>query len=226
MVYGMTPQSKRTSARRFTTLALSFALAACGSSKNKAQSGPPPGGATANLPTLQVAIASITLADDCGASGITEEAKTATGSRVKPEREAADSDRMEAQDVACQQTMLQLQLTSTNPNQASHVTLRSVELLDDTGKVLGQLTARVPTRWQDAGNYVAWDQNVAAKETVKASWPLSAPAWETYGLSRAAAAGRSFQVRVTLTTDGNDQVVAGQATVISPRAILDPMIET
>ncbi len=202
------------------------ALAACSSSSTKPQSGPPTGGATANLPTLHVAIASITLADDCGPSNATEEAQTAAGSRVNSEREARDGDRTEKQDLACQQTMLQLQLTSTNSNQASHVTLRSVELLDDTGKVLGQLTARVPTRWQAAGNYGAWDQNVAAKETVKASWPLSAPAWETYGLSRAAAAGRSFQVRVTLTTDGKDQVVAGQATVISPRAILDPMIET
>lgn len=225
----MTPQSKPTSTRRFTTLALSAAfatLAACSSSSTKPQSGPPAGGPTAKLPTLQVAIASITLADDCGQGKATEEAKTAAGSRVNPDREADHGDRIEDQDRACQQTTLQLQLTSTNPSQASHVTLRSVELLDDTGKVLGQLTARVPTRWQDAGNYVAWDQTVAAKETVKASWPLSAPAWETYGLSRAAAAGRSFQVRVTVTTDGNDQVVAGQATVISPRAILDPMIET
>ena len=214
MFYDMSQQSKLISACRFTTLTLGFALAACSSSEKKTPSGPTSGGATANLPTLQVAIASITLADDCGASSATEEAKTATGSRM------ADQDR------GCQQTMLQLQLTSTNPRQASHVTLRSVELLDDTGKVLGQLTARVPTQWQATGSYVAWDQNVAANATVQASWPLSAPAWETYGLSEAAAAGRSFQVRVTLTTDGNDQVVAGQATVISPRAILEPMIQT
>lgn len=106
------------------------------------------------------------------------------------------------------------------------MSLRSVELLDADGKLLGELTARAPTKWQDTGNYVAWDQTVAGNQTVKASWPLSEPAWEKYGLTKATAAGRTFQVRVTVTTDGNDQVVAGQATVTLPRAILDPMIET
>ncbi len=204
-------------------------LTACSSSTNKPRpgqplSGPTSSGPTAQLPTLRVAIASLTLADDCAPAVPLAEAKTALGAASQSAREG-DSSRMD-QDRACEQTTLQLQLTSANPNQASKVNLRTIELLDDTGKVLGELTARAPSRWHDTGKYVVWDQTVAGNETVKASWPLSQPAWEKYGLTRAAAAGRTFRVRVTITTDGNDQVVAGQATVITPRSILNPMMDT
>ncbi len=105
MCYRMSPQSKLTSSRRFTTLALSAALAtlaACSSSSNKPPSGPTPGSAIGDLPSLQITIASITLADNCGPTKpSTEEAKSAAGARANPEREASDGDRKEDQDRAC-----------------------------------------------------------------------------------------------------------------------------
>ena len=80
--------------------------------------------------------------------------------------------------------------------------------------------------WADEGTYVEWDQTLAAGANLKASWALSAPTWEAFGTTKAAAAGQVFQVRLTVAVNGADQVVAGQATVVSPPAITEPMVKT
>jgi hypothetical protein len=181
---------------------------------------PPTVGATS---AVVIAVASITLADDCQRAGKAEAAETSA--KMKADSMGKNSmSRMRRIDAPCVQTSVQLELRSS-ATAATTVTLRKIELLDDSGKVLGELTARTPDRWTDAG-YVAWDQSLAAGATVKASWPLSAPNWTAYGTTKAAAAGHSHQVRLTVAVNGIDQVVAGQAIVTSPPAISEPMVKT
>ncbi len=175
-----------------------------------------------------IAVASITLADDCPSDDkqtAMDVEPEATLKADMDESSAKRKSRAKREATACVQTAVQLELRSA-ASAATTITLRKVELIDANGKVLGELTPRAPERWTDAGTYVAWDQSLAAGATLKASWALSAPAWETYGTTKSAAAAQVYQVRLTVAVDGADQIVAGQATVMSPPAINEPQVKT
>ena len=127
----------------------------------------------------------------------------------------------------CEQTSIQLQITGVTV--ATTIALRNVELLDDKDHVLGTLTSRLPTRWDDSTSvYTPWDLAVAAGASVKVSWALSTPDWSAFGMTRNQAANRTFRVRVTISAAGGDQVLDGQARVVvtSPASPLPPDVQT
>jgi hypothetical protein len=181
---------------------------------------PPPTIAAASA--VVIAVASITLADDCPSESKTASIEAEPKAKSKADRGNSPAKREAA---ACVQTAVQLDLRSS-ATAATTITLRKVELVDATGKVLGELTPRAPDRWTDEGSYVAWDQALAAGATLKASWPLSSPDWAKYGTTKAAAATQVFQLRLTVAVNGADQIVAGQATVMSPPAINEAPMKT
>ena len=175
-----------------------------------------------------VAVASITLADDCPREGKTAAIEAEPKAKMKADRDdsaASRNSRAKREAAACVQTAVQLDLRSS-ATAATTITLRKVELIDATGRVLGELTPRSPDRWTDEGSYVAWDQSLAAGVTLKASWALSAPTWATYGTTKSAAAAQVFQLRLTVAVNGADQIVEGQATVMSPPAINEAPMKT
>ena len=184
--------------------------------------------AVAATTAVVIAVASITLADDCP-----PDAKTATMEVDPKAKQKADRDdsatsrksRAKREDAACVQTAIQLDLRSS-ASAATTIALRKAELIDSSGKVLGELTPRSPVRWTDAGTYVAWDQSLAAGATLNVSWALSSPTWAAYGTTKAAAAAQVFQVRITVAVNGADQTVAGQTTVMSPPAIHEAPMKT
>ena len=101
-----------------------------------------------------------------------------------------------------------LQLT-VNASAATTLQIKKVELLDPSGKVLGTLAARKPTRWGNDA-YVEWNEQVPANHPLKASYSLSAPDWDTLG-------GRdpsvTYKVRVTFAVGDKDRVVEKEASV-------------
>lgn len=236
------------------------AVAACGSTPAKTDPAQPPN--LPNLPpndnlvvknTVQIAVAAVTLGEDCQrldpqtAAAPAASSVSPVASKPKPPANAGQrgprpSDYLPATagDMAnpslarsmsgesyCEQTSMQLQITSAA--HASTIALRNVELLDDKGQVLGTLTARLPTRWDDAtSQYTAWDLSVAAGASVKVSWVLSTPVWSNLGMTRAEAANRTFRVRITIGAAGGDQVLDGQArvVVVSPPTPLPPGVVT
>ena len=180
------------------------------------------GSATSNVGTVTISVSSIHLADDCGdtktptpvvPAAVSPTPPSSPGVRVRPARAAPGAGPRRQQ---CDQSALQLQLVAAPAASVTIIAIQKVELLNQAGDVLGELTPRSPTQWMPSGQYVAWDQTITGDATIKASYALSAPMWPAYGLTRATAAKQIFRLRVTVTANGNPQVVSGQATVVSP----------
>lgn len=182
---------------------------------------------------LRVELASVTLADQCGNANMPPPVVVKTADAMTPKTPAADAPAAPRaacqpnQDCsggrrpqACEQTSMQLSFTSTHP-QPSKIEVKKVELLDDSGKLLGELTAQPAMRW-GTDKYEAWDQMVPANQTVSASYPLSALPYDKMG-GRYQAHDKQFQLRVTVSVGGKDQTVEKKA--IAP-TMLEPAVPT
>jgi hypothetical protein len=152
---------------------------------------------------VDVAIASVKLADDCP-----DEVADAKAERSMAGDCAQDSDCSFPR--VCEQTMLQVSFRSSGSESAS-VSIKRVELLDANGKKVGTLTARKPTRWAQNGTYITWNQTVAGGELLSASYALSAPDWGALPGGRDPTA--TYKVRVTFAVGGGEKTVEKQAVV-------------
>lgn len=215
-------------------LVATASVTACGSPKAKSTSN---GSNAGSAGAVVISVSSIHLADDCGeiasAPPVNPAAVAPTSPPpptviARPERRAQPSDsvRMDQPEHQCDQSALQLQLVAAASPNATVIAIRKIELLDEAGKVLGELTPRSPTQWMPSGQYTAWDQSIAGGATIKASYALSAPTWPAYGLTLATAAQQTFRLRVTVTANGSEQVVSGQATVVSPPTPIHTAVPT
>lgn len=94
---------------------------------------------------------------------------------------------------------------------ATDVQIKSVEVIDDTNKSLGQLTSSRPVQWNaTASKYAAWDGKVAAGQTAQVSYLLSQPkldsTWQYMSHDH------TYTVKVVASVGGVDQPV--QTTVM------------
>ncbi|MCC6998643.1 MAG: hypothetical protein IT370_28790 [Deltaproteobacteria bacterium] len=125
---------------------------------------------------------------------------------------------------ACQQTTMQLTLTAPDKLPPTSVEVVKIELLDEGTKAsLGELTAREPNVWRSDGQYQPWDGHILASDRLNVSYKLTAPDWTTLAGSRAAAAGKSFLMRVTLRIGGQesavDRVVQSAPLMVEPHVV-------
>jgi hypothetical protein len=103
---------------------------------------------------------------------------------------------------ACQQSSIQLRVANGTAESAK-VVIQKVELLDDSGAPVGELTAREPSQW--AGDtYQAWDEQVAPSGELQVSYALSAP-----NVMR----GATYTVRVTIVTGDGERTLEQQTTL-------------
>jgi hypothetical protein len=101
---------------------------------------------------------------------------------------------------------MQLSVVATSD---ADVHVKSVEVFDDTGKSAGVLTASKPTRWAEStSTYAAWDEKVAAGQTVQVSYVLSQPALVSHYENH----DRTYTVKVLASAGGVDEPL--QATVL------------
>ena len=194
---------------------------------------------------VSVELSGVTLGDDCGGSwtppppagpktATAESSRDAEAPSVAPRRRAPGSPAAIAPAECagpdcggnhyrgCQQTSIQLALHATGTTGATPIKIKKVELLDAKGNVLGELTAKTPTRWSDAGSsYQAWDQTVAPGEHAAVSYVLSSPSWHAMEGGEYGQAGKTFQVRVTVLVGAKDRVVEKKA--IQPAIMPPPM---
>lgn len=168
--------------------------------------------------TVDVAIASVTLADDCG-GGPT----TAPPIAVAPQAQAAEQ--ASAQKIsagaslsqakrACEQSSVQLRVTNGTAA-PSAIAIQKVELLDESGAAIADLAARAPSRWSD-DTYQAWDERVAPSETLQVSYALSAPLVQR---------GATYTVRITIATGDGERTIEQRAT-LEAEASLPPGVVT
>ena len=121
----------------------------------------------------------------------------------------------------CEQTSMQLSLRSSG--QATTIKIKQVELLDASGKVVDVLTARAPSRWDDHGKYIAWNETIAANQDFATSYTLTSPNWDKIAKGRWNAHTMAFKLRVTVTIGSSDRTVEKQS--LSP-AMLEPAVAT
>jgi hypothetical protein len=208
---------------------LLVALAACATSEAKTYED-----------DVDVQIASVTLADNCGtptpppappnppppdqkfsqpppkSDAPAPNARPARGSCAQPG--SCGSPRR-----GCEATSMQLSLKARSSAQPTTIKIKRVELLDHNGRVLEVLTSSVPTQWNAKLGYVQWDQTMLGGNIVKASYTLTAPNWDKLTGGRMNAHSRTFQLRVTVTIGNADRTVEKRS--ITPARIA-PMVVT
>ncbi len=124
----------------------------------------------------------------------------------------------------CDQTSMQLSFTPATDLKNGSVKIKRVELIDAKGKVVQVLTASAPMQWSAAaGAYIAWNEKMAGKDPVRASYNLSSPDWNKLTGGRMNAPSHTFQLRVIVTVGGSDRTV--EKTAIVP-ARVEPMVVT
>ncbi|MBA3456932.1 MAG: hypothetical protein H0T42_27835 [Deltaproteobacteria bacterium] len=170
---------------------------------------PPP----APVPMVTVAMTAATLADDCG--GVS--APPAAGGRSEQRSRTA----VRRADAACDQSSMQLSVIAPAGASPTQLTVKKVELYDDAGALLGELTPRTPTVWAQDGTYRPWDQQVAQSQELSVSYALSQPAWGDVTQRW----NRTYVVKAVITVGGADRAVQRDVHVAAP-AMLPPNVRT
>ena len=186
-----------------------------------------------------VAIASVTLADDCpdgrgpawslpppaspSSAGPSvpsaPPAADVAASQSAPKRAAGQAS-VPYGEAACQQSFVQLRVRGPASGAPTRFAIKKVELLDDAGAVLGELTARAPTAWQ-GDHYAPWAEAIAPGDELATAYELTAPAWATYGKGPFESHDGVYTLRVTVAV-GDDERTLTQQTVVSGPAVLPP----
>lgn len=163
----------------------------------------PPATAPAAV-TVQMTAA--TLADDCGGPPSAAGKQKAARARM---------------DRSCEQSSMQLSVTATAGGEASQIAVKKVELFDDKGTRIAELSARAPSVWDPSGAYQAWDQRVAPGQDLSVSYALSQPPWRDIPDRRA----RGYVLKAVLTVGGGEQAVQSDVQVAAA-TILPPNVKT
>jgi hypothetical protein len=202
-----------------------IALAACADSNADTVKDPfakPPPAAS-----LTVELAAVSLADDCAplpppptAPAPATPAKPADAGPSAPMRRAPGAQAVGGR-YGCDQTTMQLKITTPAGFKAGTVKIKKVELLDTEGKVLQTLSSRNPRAWKNTTSYLPWDEKVGPSQGVHSMYDLSSPDWSKLTGSRWNAHTKTFQVRVVVEIGGANKTVTKSA--ITPARLPPPV---
>ena len=182
----------------------------------KAPADPPPAPAPPPVAAkITVTMTAATLADDCGGTPPTTAPKTA---KQKSEK-ADDVDSRSMAKRRCEQSSMQLSVIAP-AGAASELKVKKVELYDEKGALVGELTARSPTVWKDSA-YQPWDQKIAAAQELSVSYALSQPNWSAV----ANRWNKTYVVKAVIVIGGADQTVQKDVHVSAPTS-LPPNVKT
>ncbi|MBX3162459.1 MAG: hypothetical protein KF773_41230 [Deltaproteobacteria bacterium] len=156
---------------------------------------------------VRVDLSSVSLGDDCLGDDAAANRKAPSAGDMAPDGS-----------MPCTQTAMALSLSA---GEDTSVRVKRVELLDEDGRVLGDLTARSPMHWRGDG-YVAWDQVVKAGEIAKVTYNLHGLDWNKVPGGRWAAQEKKFSMRVTVTAGDKERTV--EKTVDAPAMIEAPVV--
>ena len=153
---------------------------------------------------VKVSVASVQLQDDCPSA-----APAKPASQPQSETEEAAAARM-AKGFApmCTQSRVQLSIESGG-DEAQSFAIREVRLKKaDGGEVLGTMTSREPTLWEDS-KYNPWDESVAAGAAIKVGYALGDPDWGKVGKALGGDTwGPMYIVEIDVEIGGRMQTIA------------------
>jgi hypothetical protein len=186
---------------------------------------------------VAVTMTAATLAEDCGGTAPiapppTKFAKPpSSGARAESDDPAPGPSRARGDVSAgyagrarmrCEQTSMQLSVIAGSGVAPTSIRVKKVELVDDTGKLIGTLTPSAPTVWSDAdGIYKPWAQTVSPDTKLSVSYALSKPDWS--GVKDRAS--HSYVLRAVIVVGGADQTVQREAHIAAP-TIMPPNVRT
>jgi hypothetical protein len=154
-----------------------------------------------------------TLADDCG------DAEPSPPSKADLKNDSAKSERAfgvkSKSKRRCEQTSMQLSVSATAGSAPTELQVKKVELFDEGGALLGELTARLPRVWSEAGMYQPWDQKVAPSQQLSVSYVLSQPDWGAVPNR----SNKSYVLKALITVGGSDQKVQRNVEVSAPTSL-------
>lgn len=211
-----------TTFRTVLFLSLSAAALACGGNTAAPETTPP---TVKPTDKVDIVIASVTLADDCGSGPTTAPPADAPVITAQAEQEPISASQHSSAkraagasisaDRACEQSSIQLRVA--NPTgAAAKVAIQKIEVLDEAGNKVADLTPREPSKWTDDAAYAAWDEQVAPSSSLAVSYALNAPY-----LAR----GATYTVRVIVAADGGAQTLE-QPVTLHAEASLPPGVVT
>lgn len=170
--------------------------------------------------TITVHMTAATLADDCGGVPNTRprmKASKATMGMVKGDRSKAKRKAKRR----CEQSSIQLAITAPADAAPADLAVKSVELLLESGKSVGELQARSPSVWTDADGYTPWNEKVEPSQDLSVSYALSQPDWSKVDDRW----NQTFTVKAVLSIAGADQTLEADVTVAAPTS-LPPGVKT
>ena len=224
---------------RLPAALVALALSACTSHEGPVSTGrepeQPPEAVKVPHASLTIAIASVTLQQDCPdppeppppSPAALAPAAPAAPAQPGPAAPAlpmdsesmalayrgASIDGSDGWQQPCTQSSMQLALTNTG-DAPGVVFIKSVRLLDAASKQpLGTLNARRPTLWDAnslAGSYQKWDQRILPGATLKTSYSLGDPSWTEVTQKLGGSANEyttPFILEVDIVVDGAVQTV-------------------
>ena len=181
---------------------------------------------------VSVDLTAVTLADDCGGTppwGPPPAAPTRKAERERKADNKADSDEPDKSLThkskakrRCEQTSMQLSLSAAAGGAPTKITVKKVEMFDDTGASLGELAASTPTYWSQNGQYEPWDQMIAPATDRSVSYVLARPDWDRIQNRW----NRTFTLKVTVTIGNADQKLEKEVQTISAPTSLPPNVKT
>jgi hypothetical protein len=126
----------------------------------------------------------------------------------------------------CQQSTMQLAVTSKATKDAPFV-VKGVRLRQaGKDKVLQEMTVRNPTVWKDSG-YTTWDQIVGAEAALKVGYDIAGPDWSTVEKALGSSSyGPLFEVEVVVEIDGEEKTLEASSSPRAPRDEPEPNIVT
>ncbi len=190
---------------------------------------------TPSASAVTVEIASVTLGEDCDATGaraappppasvprgespIPGAAGAAAAERAGPGGAGAMAKRARP---ACEQTSVQLSLRAGPGAASPSIEIRQVRLTDASGVVLGSLVPRAPMVWSPEGAYVPWNQVIEPGQALSVGYSLSAPDWgkipDRYS--------KRYVIELVVAVGGQEQSVTREVRVSAP-TILPPNVAT
>jgi hypothetical protein len=196
--------------RTLALLAIGSLVMACGSRVE-------PTGSTPS--SVEAAIASATLGNDCGYSSSSSGAFAPSGDCAEPPA-STDAGYRGGCGGACQQSNVQLALANGGSTKSA-ISVTAVYLLDaTTGARLDDVDARNARIWTGS-SYTSWDGALAAGATAKVSYDMTQFDWTKIGGGNSwNTYSRRYKLEVVLRVDG------GERTLVSGELSREPEVVT
>lgn len=177
---------------------------------------------------ISVVMSSATLGDDCSGVGTVPvraaapapKKSRASNEGVSADMAESDAPRGAAARRACQQTSMQLSVTAGAKAAATDLAVKTVQLFDEKGKLVAELTASSPSAWSAQGSYAPWDQKIKPGQTLSVTYALTTPIGDVLHDR-----SKTWTLKATVTVGGKDKTLQRDVTVFV-ETILPPGVVT